>query len=577
MLITLLKRHLRPYTWSLVGVVALQLIASMAALFLPNLNARIIDDGVTRGDIDVIWRFGFIMLAVSLAQITAQAVAVFLAARTAMRFGRDVRHGVFSHVLSFSSQEVNRFGAPSLITRNTNDVQQVQQLVMMSSTLLVSAPIMMVGGIIMAVREDPGMSPIVAVAMLVLGSIIALIARRMTPLFKLNQTRLDTLNRVLREQITGIRVIRAFTREPEERARFAAANDDIRDVNVRIGSLFSLMFPVVMLITNVSSVAVMWFGGQRVEADQIMVGQLIAFLTYLMQILMSVMMATMMMLLVPRASVCAVRIMEVLNTPSSVVTSAAPVTSSRGPGVVRFDDVSFAYPGAEEPVLKNVTFEMRPGTTTAIIGSTGSGKTTLVNLIPRLYDATSGVVSIDGIDVRDIEPNALWARIGLVPQQPYLVSGTVASHLRYGNPDATDEQMWDALTAAQAADFVSEMDGELEAKIAQGGTNVSGGQRQRLSIARSLIRDPDVCVFDDAFSALDVATDARLRAVLEARTADATSLIVAQRVSSIRHADQIIVLDAGEIVGVGTHAELLATNETYREIVDSQLSAEEAA
>ena len=577
MLITLLKRHLRPYTWSLVGVVALQLIASMAALFLPNLNARIIDDGVTRGDIDVIWRFGFIMLAVSLAQITAQAVAVFLAARTAMRFGRDVRHGVFSHVLSFSSQEVNRFGAPSLITRNTNDVQQVQQLVMMSSTLLVSAPIMMVGGIIMAVREDPGMSPIVAVAMLVLGSIIALIARRMTPLFKLNQTRLDTLNRVLREQITGIRVIRAFTREPEERARFAAANDDIRDVNVRIGSLFSLMFPVVMLITNVSSVAVMWFGGQRVEADQIMVGQLIAFLTYLMQILMSVMMATMMMLLVPRASVCAVRIMEVLNTPSSVVTSAAPVTSSRGPGVVRFDDVSFAYPGAEEPVLKNVTFEMRPGTTTAIIGSTGSGKTTLVNLIPRLYDATSGVVSIDGIDVRDIEPNALWARIGLVPQQPYLFSGTVASNLRYGNPDATDEQMWDALTAAQAADFVSEMDGELEAKIAQGGTNVSGGQRQRLSIARSLIRDPDVCVFDDAFSALDVATDARLRAVLEARTADATSLIVAQRVSSIRHADQIIVLDAGEIVGVGTHAELLATNETYREIVDSQLSAEEAA
>ncbi len=577
MLITLLKRHLRPYTWSLVGVVALQLIASMAALFLPNLNARIIDDGVTRGDIDVIWRFGFIMLAVSLAQITAQAVAVFLAARTAMRFGRDVRHGVFSHVLSFSSQEVNRFGAPSLITRNTNDVQQVQQLVMMSSTLLVSAPIMMVGGIIMAVREDPGMSPIVAVAMLVLGSIIALIARRMTPLFKLNQTRLDTLNRVLREQITGIRVIRAFTREPEERARFAAANDDIRDVNVRIGSLFSLMFPVVMLITNVSSVAVMWFGGQRVEADQIMVGQLIAFLTYLKQILMSVMMATMMMLLVPRASVCAVRIMEVLNTPSSVVTSAAPVTSSRGPGVVRFDDVSFAYPGAEEPVLKNVTFEMRPGTTTAIIGSTGSGKTTLVNLIPRLYDATSGVVSIDGIDVRDIEPNALWARIGLVPQQPYLFSGTVASNLRYGNPDATDEQMWDALTAAQAADFVSEMDGELEAKIAQGGTNVSGGQRQRLSIARSLIRDPDVCVFDDAFSALDVATDARLRAVLEARTADATSLIVAQRVSSIRHADQIIVLDAGEIVGVGTHAELLATNETYREIVDSQLSAEEAA
>ena len=577
MLITLLKRHLRPYTWSLVGVVALQLIASMAALFLPNLNARIIDDGVTRGDIDVIWRFGFIMLAVSLAQITAQAVAVFLAARTAMRFGRDVRHGVFSHVLSFSSQEVNRFGAPSLITRNTNDVQQVQQLVMMSSTLLVSAPIMMVGGIIMAVREDPGMSPIVAVAMLVLGSIIALIARRMTPLFKLNQTRLDTLNRVLREQITGIRVIRAFTREPEERARFAAANDDIRDVNVRIGSLFSLMFPVVMLITNVSSVAVMWFGGQRVEADQIMVGQLIAFLTYLMQILMSVMMATMMMLLVPRASVCAVRIMEVLNTPSSVVTSAAPVTSSRGPGVVRFDDVSFAYPGAEEPVLKNVTFEMRPGTTTAIIGSTGSGKTTLVNLIPRLYDATSGVVSIDGIDVRDIEPNALWARIGLVPQQPYLFSGTVASNLRYGNPDATDEQMWDALTAAQAADFVSEMDGELEAKIAQGGSNVSGGQRQRLSIARSLIRDPDVCVFDDAFSALDVATDARLRAVLEARTADATSLIVAQRVSSIRHADQIIVLDAGEIVGVGTHAELLATNETYREIVDSQLSAEEAA
>ncbi|MEA5154970.1 ABC transporter ATP-binding protein [Raineyella sp.] len=573
----LLVRHLRPYGWHLLGVVVLQFAATIASLFLPTLNATIIDNGVAKGDTPYIWSHGAIMLGVSLVQVGCQIGAVLLGSLVAMRFGRDVRAAIFSRVLSFSSREVNRFGAPSLITRNTNDVQQVQMLVLMTCIMIIGAPITMVGGVVMALRSDWHMSWLIVVAVLVLGVSVGLLVSRMVPLFQSMQKRIDVLNRVLREQISGIRVVRAFVREPYETERFAAANADLTRTALSVGRLMASMFPVVMLILNVSSVAVLWFGAYQIEAGRIQVGGLTAFLQYLMQILMSGMMAVMMLVMVPRAAVCADRIMEVLDTDSTVVPPAHPVREVRTHGTVALSGVGFTYPGADAPVLQEISFAMAPGRTTAIIGSTGSGKTTLVDLLPRLHDATEGTVEVDGVDVRRLEPDLLWSRIGLVPQKPYLFTGTVASNLRYGNPDATDEELWHALEVAQARDFVAEMPGGLDAPIAQGGTNVSGGQRQRLSIARALVRRPDLYIFDDSFSALDVTTDARLRAALAEETADRAVLIVGQRVSTIAGADQILVLEDGRIVGRGTHEELLADNPTYREIVESQLSAEEAA
>ncbi|WP_300084123.1 ABC transporter ATP-binding protein [Propioniciclava sp.] len=577
MLLKLLRTYLRPYGANIVAIVLLQFGATVAALYLPTLNARIIDDGVAQGDIPTIWSLGAAMLGVTLGQIVCQAGAIYFGARTAMGFGRDVRAAIFSRVLSFSTREVNTFGAPSLITRNTNDVQQVQQLVMMTAFMIVQAPIMMVGGMFMALREDIGLSWLIAVAVAVLGVIIVTILIQALPLFRAMQTRIDALNRVLREQISGLRVIRAFVREPHEASRFEQANFDVTDASLRVGRRMLTLFPVVQLVMTASSVGVMWFGGLRVDAGEMQIGQLTAFLQYLMQILMSVMMSTMMLMIAPRAQVCATRIQEVLGTRSSVVPPAQPVGDVLAHGAVSLRDVSFAYPGADAPVLSNITFDVTPGTTTAIIGSTGSGKTTLVNLIPRLFDATSGAVEVDGIDVRRLDPEVLWNTVGLVPQRPYLFSGTVASNLRYGNPEATDEELWHALEVAQARDFVERMDGQLDAPIAQGGTNVSGGQRQRLSIARALVRRPDVYLFDDSFSALDVVTDARLRAALKPETADAAVVIVGQRVATIADADQIVVLDDGRIEGIGTHESLLATCPTYVEIVESQFKAEEMA
>ena len=549
----------------------------MASLFLPSLNAAIIDNGVARGDTGYIWRTGGVMLVVSLLQVVCTIAGTYFGARVAMSFGRDVRGAIFGRVLAFSAREVNRFGAPSLITRTTNDVQQVQMLVLMSATMLLSAPITMVGGIIMALREDVGLSWLVAVAMPVLAGAIFLVVRQMRPLFRMMQDRIDTVNRVLREQITGIRVVRAFVREPYETKRFAKANGELTDVATTVGRLQASLFPIVMLILNISSVAVLWFGAQRIAAGQMQIGSLTAFLTYLIQILFSVMMATFLLMIAPRAAVSADRIGEVLETDSSVVLPTEPVTDLPLTSTVEFADTEFTYPGAETPVLRNINLVARPGQTTAIIGSTGAGKSTLISLIPRLFDATGGGVRVDGVDVRDTDADLLWSRIGLVPQKPFLFSGTVASNLRYGNPDATDEELWHALRVAQAEDFVRAMPHQLEAPISQGGTNVSGGQRQRLSIARALVKQPEIYVFDDSFSALDVTTDARLRAALKAETRDRCVIIVGQRVATIADADQIVVLEHGEVVGTGTHDELLETCPTYAEIVDSQLSAAEAA
>ncbi|MGK5517962.1 ABC transporter ATP-binding protein [Micromonospora sp. URMC 107] len=577
MLTRLLRTHLRPYHRPLAAVVLLQFVGTMASLYLPSLNADVIDLGVARGDTDYILRTGGWMLAVSLVQIVCSIAAVYLGARAAMAFGRDVRSSVFAHVNRFSAREVARFGAPSLITRNTNDVQQVQMLVLMSCTMLVAVPIMSVGGVVMALREDVGLSWLMLVSVPVLAVALWLVIRRMVPGFRLMQTRIDTVNRVLREQITGIRVVRAFVREPYETERFATANADLTATALRIGRLMALIFPVVMLVLNVSSVAVLWFGAQRVDAGAIQVGSLTAFLQYLMQILMAVMMATFMLMMVPRAAVCAERIVEVLDTDSSVVPAAHPVTEVTARGELELRDVGFQYPGAAEPVLRNVSFRVTPGTTTAVIGSTGAGKTTLLSLVPRLVDATAGTVLVDGVDVRDLAPDELWRRIGLVPQRPYLFTGTVASNLRYGNPDATDAELWDALEIAQARDFVEAMPDGLESPIAQGGTNVSGGQRQRLAIARALVRRPEIYLFDDSFSALDLGTDARLRAALRPVTSDAAVVIVAQRVSTIVGADQIVVLENGGVVGIGRHDELLLTCPTYAEIVASQNTTEVVA
>ncbi len=577
MLVSLLRTYLRSYAGPLWLVIGLQLVGTMASLYLPSLNADIIDKGIATGDTDYIIEMGGWMLVVTVLQIACSIGAVYYGSRTAMAFGRDLRAGIFHRVGGFSAREINRFGAPSLITRDTNDVQQIQMLVLMSCTMLVAAPIMCIGGVVMALREDAGLSWLMAVCVPVLVIAIGLIIVRMVPKFRLLQTRIDQINRVLREQITGIRVVRAFVREPQESRRFGTANTEVTDVATSAGRLQAGIFPVVMFVLNASSVAVLWFGSARIDAGEMQVGALTAFLAYLVQILMAVMMATFMAIMIPRAAVCADRIGEVLDTESSVAPPSAPVVPEIRTGALEFDRVTFCYPGAVSPVLRDISFSARPGETVAIIGSTGAGKTTLVSTVPRLFDVTSGQVRVDGVDVRTMDPEELWSRIGLVPQRPYLFSGTVASNLRYGQSDASDEQLWAALEVAQAADFVRAMPDGLDSRIAQGGTNVSGGQRQRLAIARALVKKPRIYLFDDSFSALDLATDARLRAALRPYTAQATVVIVAQRVSTIVGADRIVVMEDGEVVGAGRHAELLESCPTYVEIVESQHAVEDVA
>jgi ATP-binding cassette subfamily B protein len=575
MLKRLLTTVLAKYKGLLWVVVIFQAIQAVAGLYLPTLNSDIINNGIVKQDLGYIWRIGGLMLVVTILQVAFSVIAVYFGSKVAMGFGRDVRKSLFHQVNDFSAREVAQFGAPSLITRITNDVQQVQMLVLMTCTLLLSAPFTSIGGVILAMQQDLGLSRILMFSIPILAVLLGLIIGSMVPSFRKMQERIDRINEILREQLTGIRIVRAFVREPEEKKRFSDANAAVTEVALRGGRLQALMFPTATLIINISSVAVVWFGSDRINAGLMQPGAMIAFLTYLTQILMSVMMATWMAALIPRASVSAERIQEVLNTPTSVVVSDNAITELQQTAVLQFDSVGFHYPGAELPVLDKVSFTVRAGQTLAVIGSTGSGKTTLVSLIPRLFDATSGSVLLDGVDVRDLAPEALWSRVGIVPQKPYLFSGTVASNLGYGKENATEEEMWAALRTAQAEDFVRAMPGGLDAVIAQGGSNVSGGQRQRLAIARALIRHPEIYLFDDSFSALDLATDARLREALAPSVRDAVVVIVAQRVSTIRDADQILVLEDGECVGLGTHDELLATCPTFQEIVESQAAVNE--
>ncbi|MET0326233.1 MAG: ABC transporter ATP-binding protein [Ilumatobacteraceae bacterium] len=577
MLLRVLRTYLVRYRGALIAVVALQFMQTLCTLILPGLNADIIDKGIATGDTGYIWRVGAIMLGVTLVQIMFAIGAVYYGSRTAMAFGRDVRSDLFHQVTGFSAQEVGTFGAPTLITRITNDVQQVQMLVLLSCTLLVAAPIAAVGGTVLAIREDAGLSWLLVISIPALVISVGMIVYRMVPQFRVMQERIDGINQVLREQITGMRVVRAFVRERHEARRFGEVNAELTGTALRAGRLMALMFPTVGLVLNTSTVAVLWLGADRVADGSLSVGAMIAFISYLTQILMAVMMATFMAILVPRAAVSSDRIQEVLDTQSSVVLAADPVTEVPLRGSIELRNVSFRYPGAEAPVLSDISLVSRAGMTTAIIGSTGSGKTTLLGLLPRLFDATGGQVLVDGVDVRELDDTVLRSRIGLVPQRPYLFTGTVASNLRYGKPDASDDELWEALTTAQGADFVAAMPGGLLAPIQQGGTNVSGGQRQRLAIARALVRKPEIYLFDDSFSALDLATDARLRAALVPYTAESTVIVVAQRVSTIASADQILVLEDGHNVGLGTHEELLTSCPTYIEIVDSQFTAEDAA
>ena len=574
MLGKLLARYLGPYKWYIVGVIVFQMVSVIAALYLPTLNAQIIDQGVAQGNIGLIWQRGGWMLAIAFIQITASVLALLLAARAAMAMGRDIRNAVYTKVSGFSEREVNHFGPGSLITRNTNDVQQVQMLAMMGSTMLVMAPLMAIGGIVMALRQDASLSWILAVAIPVLLVAAGLIMVRLIPLFREYQERLDTVNLVLREQLTGVRVVRAFVRERVEAARFLVANTDIMVVGRNVGSIFVLMFPLVMLILNVTTTAVLWFGAIRINDGTMEVGTIMAFMQYIAQVLFGIVMATFMAMMFPRAVVSAERITAVLNSKSTLEEPTDPVLVQPRPGEVAFKDVSFTFPDAEEPVLANISFVAPKGQTTAIVGSTAAGRTTMVNLIPRLVDVTDGVVLVGGEDVRNQELENLWSTIGYVPQKPVLFAGTVSTNLRFGNEHATDEELWAALRVAQAEDFVADMEGQLEARISQGGTNVSGGQRQRLSIARALVRNPEVLIFDDSFSALDLTTDARLRAALWKEFPDTTKIVVAQRISTITEAEQILVIEDGRVVGSGTHAELLKTSPTYVEIVESQLGAE---
>ena len=577
MLIRVLRTYLRPYGRWLTAVVMLQLFGTIASLYLPTFNADIIDYGIVRGDTAYIVRTGGWMLLMTLGQIVCSGAAAYYGARASMSFGRDLRAALFRRVMGFSGREVAQFGTPSLITRGTNDVQQVQMLVAVSSSVMISAPIMGVGAIIMAVREDPGLSWLLGVSVPILAAVVGVVAWRMMPQFRRMQTFIDVVNRILREQIGGMRVVRSFVREPQETRRFEQANADLTGTALRAGRLMALLVPAVVLILNGSSAAVLWFGAVRINAGQTQIGDLTAFLVYLTQILLSVMMATFMLMMIPRAAVSADRIGEVLGTESSIVPSRDPVKSVVTQGQVEFRDVTFRYPGAAAPVLQGISFGVCTGQTLAIIGSTGAGKTTLVSLIPRLFDATGGNVLVDGVDVRTLDPGLLWTRIGFVPQRSYLFSGTVASNLRYGNPHATEEELWRALEVAQARDFVEAMPGGLDAPVSQGGTNVSGGQRQRLAIARALVREPEIYLFDESFSALDLATDARLRAALRPVTRHTAVIIVAQRVSTIQDADRIAVLEGGTFVGLGRHHELLRSCPTYAEIAASQLSAQEVA
>ncbi|WP_457100594.1 ABC transporter ATP-binding protein [Microbacterium sp. P5_E9] len=577
MLGKLLVRYLTPAWGLILAVVVFQLAQSIASLMLPTLNADIIDNGVVTGDIDYILQTGVMMLGVSLVQVICAIIAVYFGSRLAMGMGRQLRGDLFHRVVAFSQREVGQFGAPSLITRNTNDVQQVQMLVQVSATLMISAPMLAIGGVIMALRQDAGLAWLLAISIPVLLIIVGLIVWRMVPAFTQMQAKIDRVNQIAREQLSGIRVIRAFVREREERARFSTASEDVMATGLRAGNLMAIMFPAVMLVMNVSSVAVIWFGAFQVQEAGVEIGTIFAFLNYLMQILMGVMMATFMFVMIPRAAVCANRIKQVLDTDPSVAAPADPAAPPASVGSIEFEHVDFAYPGADDAVLHDLSFTVAPGSTTAIIGSTGAGKTTLVGLIPRLFDVTGGVVRVDGIDVRHYEPDILWKRIGLVQQRAFLFSGTVASNLRYGDDDATDEELWRALELAQGKDFVAAMPEGLESPISQGGTNVSGGQRQRLAIARALAKKPGIYIFDDSFSALDLRTDAALRRALDTHLPHATRVVVAQRVSTIQHADQIVVLDHGRMVGIGRHDDLVETCETYREIVESQLAAEAAA
>lgn len=577
MLIKLLRQYGGAYVPYIIAVFVFQLAATIAALYLPSLNAQIIDQGVAKADPDYIWRVGGVMLGVALVQVLAAIAGVYFGSKAAMAVGRDLRRSVYRKVSGFSAQELGKFGAPTLITRGTNDIQQVQMVLLLGLNFMVSAPIMCIGGIIMALREDLSLSWLVWVSVPLLLAVVGYLVYLLIPLFQSMQAKIDKINGVLREQIVGIRVVRAFVREPYETKRFDAANDDLTKVSLRVGSIFVLMFPLITMILHLATAAVLWFGGQRVDAGQMQIGSLTAFLQYLLQILTAVMMGTFMAMMVPRAVVCAERIGEVLDVEASIKVPETPTEPAASRGEVEFRNVSFSYPGAEEPVLKNISFSASPGQTVAIIGATGVGKTTLLSLLPRLYDVASGEVLLDGVPVTELSRKAITSRVSMVPQKPYLFSGTIESNLRFGKPNAGDDELWEALTVAQGADFVRQKSRGLDSRVAQGGTNVSGGQRQRLCIARSLVTEPKVYLFDDSFSALDVTTDAKLRKALKAKTADATVIIVAQRVATITDADQILVLDNGEIVARGTHEELLDTSETYQEIVASQISAEDAA
>jgi ATP-binding cassette subfamily B protein len=577
LLTQILKKYCAPYKGQVALIILMLLIQAIASLYLPNLNADLINNGVAKGDVGYIWHIGEIMLASSALVMGASIWLAFLAAKVAMAFGRDLRTAVFTAVEGFSARELNKFGAPSLITRNTNDVQQIQLVLFMGFTMMIGAPITGIGAIFMAVRSNAHLSLLLLVVIPLMALLIVTLLRRIVPAFREMQVKIDRINLVLREQVAGVRVIRAFVKTRQEESRFADSSRDLMRTQLRVTRTFAIMFPSLSLILNLSSVAVIWFGAKLIDANKLPIGNMTAFLTYIMLILSSVMMAVFMTLQIPRAAACAERVQEVLDTPSSVVDTLTPQEPAQRLGVVEFKNVEFRYPGAESPILSGVSFTAKPGQFTAIIGSTGSGKSTLLNLIPRFIDVTAGSILLDGIDLREQSLEAIWTEIGLVPQRSFLFGGTIADNLRYGREHATEDEMWHALEIAQAKNFVAENPDGLQARVAQGGTNFSGGQRQRLSIARALVKEPQILLFDDSFSALDYTTDSLLRAALHSEVGHTTMIVVAQRVSTILHADQIIVLDQGHVVGIGTHTELMKECATYQEIVLSQLSPEEAA